>query len=226
MFMQLSVSSFPHLPKYTWYLVIYTSRIGEKYSISHHLGDKSQSGAFYPPNISLCTTLVDGCIHKSYTIDFIWVNNENLWSPKALIGKIWVNSSHSYFYPKNCQVSTSKELSKTKKKHKFSLNSVNGGHSFFVSNKIESFYYKLHPNVSCGPTHHTQPRTQTMWECVNIQIKLPCQLFVWVFLKQSRPKIYETKNCKWMLLTESEAHDPEALAATCLLHDCILSLYQ
>ena len=147
MFMQLSVSSFPHLPKYTWYLVIYTSRIGEKYSISHHLGGKSQSGAFYPPNISLCTTLVNGCIHKSYTFDFIWVNNENLWSPKALSGKIWVNSSHSYFYPKNCQVSTSKELSKTKKKHKFSLNSVNGGHSFFVSNKIEFFYYKLHPSM-------------------------------------------------------------------------------
>ena len=145
MFMQLSVSSFPHLPKYTWYLVIYTSRIGEKYSISHHLGGKSQSGAFYPPNISLCTTLDNGGIHKSYTFDFIWVNNENLRSPKALSGKIWVNSSHSYFYPKNCQVSTSKELSKTKKKHKFSLNSVNGGHSFFVSNKIEFFYYKLHP---------------------------------------------------------------------------------
>ena len=150
MCMQLSVSSFPHLPKYTWYLVIYTSRIGEKYSISHHLGGESQSGAFYPPNISLCTTLVNGCIHKSYTFDFIWVNNENLWSPKALSGKIWVNSSHSYFYPKNCQVSTSKELSKTKKKHKFSLNSVNGGHSFFVSNKIEFFYYKLHPRVRCG----------------------------------------------------------------------------
>ena len=116
-----------------------SSRIGEKYSISHHLGDKSQSGAFYPPNISLCTTLVDGCIHKSYTVDFIWVNYKNLWSHKALIGKIRVNSSHSYFYPKNCQVSTSKELSKTKKKHKFSLNSVNGGHSFFVSNKIEFF---------------------------------------------------------------------------------------
>ena len=145
MFMQLSVSSFPHLPKYTWYLVIYTSRIGEKYSISHHLGGKSQSGAFYPPNISLCTTLVNGCIHKSYTFDFIWVNNENLWS-----GKIWVNSSHSYFYPKNCQVSTSKEPSKTKKNHKFSLDSVNGGHSFFVSNKIEFFYYKLHPNGCPG----------------------------------------------------------------------------
>ena len=136
MWIQLNVSLLPHLPKHTWYLVIYTSRIGEKHSTSHHLGGKSQSGTFYPPNRSLCTTLVNGCIHKSYTFDFIWVNNENLWSPKALSGKIWVNCSNSYFYRKNCQVSTSKELSKTKKKHKFSLNSVNGGHSFFVSNKI------------------------------------------------------------------------------------------
>ena len=121
MCLQLSVSSFPHLPKHTWYLVIYTSRIGENHSTSHHLGGKSQSGTFYPPNRSLWTTLVNGCIHKSYTFDFIWVNNENLWSPKALSGKIWVNCSNSYFYPKNCQVSTSKELSKTKKNHKFSL---------------------------------------------------------------------------------------------------------
>ena len=43
-------------------------------------------------------------------------------------------------------------------------------------------------DVSCGPTHHTQPRTQTMWECVNIQIKLPCQLFCLSLHKAEPPK--------------------------------------
>ena len=76
---------------------------------------------------------------------FVSVNYEILWNPTSQIGKFIDFTSHRHFYPKNDWVSMKNKVLKTDKNNNFSLNSVNGGHSFLSKTNYDFFKYKLHP---------------------------------------------------------------------------------
>ena len=113
----------PHLPKHTTYWVIYVFRNSENPYTNHHLEGKSKSGSFYPQNRVWYTTF--------FNRYFDSVNHEILWNPISQIGKFIDFTSHRYFYPKNDRVGKKNEALKTDGNINFSLNLVNGGHSFF-----------------------------------------------------------------------------------------------
>ena len=129
----------PHLPKHTSYWVIYMSRNGENPSTDHHLEGKSKSGSFYPPNGVWYTTFCNRYLPKYLGIGFVSVNYEKLWNPTSQIRKFIDFTSHRYFYPKNDRVSMKNEVLKTDKNNNFSLNSVNGGHSFLSKTNYDFF---------------------------------------------------------------------------------------
>ena len=121
----------PHLPKHTTYWVIYVFRNSENSYTNHHLEGKSKSGSFYPRNGVWYTTFCNRYLPKYLGNEFDSVNHEILWNPTSQIRKFIDFTSHRYFYPKNDRVSMKNKGLKTDKNNKFSLNSVNGGHSFF-----------------------------------------------------------------------------------------------
>ena len=129
----------PHLPKHTTYWVIYMSRNGENPSTSHHLEGKSKSGSFYPPNGVWYTTFCNRYLPKYLVNEFVSVNYETLWNPTYQIRKFIDFTSHRYFYPKNDRVSMKNKVLKTDKNNNFSLNSVNGGHSFLSKTNHDFF---------------------------------------------------------------------------------------
>ena len=129
----------PHLPKHTTFQVIYMSRISENPSTSHHLEGKSKSGSFYPPNEVWYTTFCIRYLPKYLVNEFVSVNYETLWNPTSQIRKFIDFTSLRYFYPKNDRVSMKNKVLKTEENNYFSLNSVNGGHSFLSKTNYDFF---------------------------------------------------------------------------------------
>ena len=129
----------PHLPKHTTYWVIYVFRNSENSYTNHHLEGKSKSGSFYPPNGVWYTTFCNRYLPNYLGNEFVSVNYETLWNPTSQIRKFIDFTSHRYFYPKNDRVSMKNKVLKTDKNNNFSLNSVNGGHSFLSKTNYEFF---------------------------------------------------------------------------------------